>query len=177
MLCPLCDYGAVATLVLWEQGKRSRGMEVGASVWPPGDGALPGGAAQCGPGTQAAASEVSGGGGLEIVELASGAGDHRRQIRRQHDHVEAALHCSGRKLCACTVHDRLDAVLVCRFADLIAGGEVYRVRIIAPRDHTQRERQVGRPDVHGVEAGCRTYGIQVSEPFLCLNHSYDDDLV
>ena len=107
-------------------------------------------------GPKAAASEVSGGGSLEIVELASGAGDHRRQIRRQHDHVEAALHCSGRKLCACTVHDRLDAVLVCRFADLVAGGEVYWVRIIAPRDHAQRERQVGRPDVHGVEAGCRT---------------------
>src|SRR5947207_14301148 len=41
--------------------------------------------------------EASGGGGLEVVELASGAGDHRRQIRRQHDHVEAALHCSSRK--------------------------------------------------------------------------------
>src|SRR4029434_7269946 len=76
-------------------------------------------------------TEASGGGGLERVELASGTSDHRRQIRRQHDHVEATLHGSGRKLSARTVHDCLDAVLVRRFANRIAGGEVHRVRIVA----------------------------------------------
>src|SRR5262245_35110948 len=91
--------------------------------------------------------------GLQIVELLARARDHRRQVRSEHDHVEAALHRPGRERRARAVHDGLDAVLVRRVADLVARGDVRRVRVVAARRQPQREREIGRPDVDGADPG------------------------
>ena len=52
-----------------------------------------------------------------------------------------------------------------------------RVRIVAARRQSQGERQVGRPDVDGVEAGRGTDGIEIGQALLGLDHGHDDDLV
>ena len=61
--------------------------------------------------------------------------------------------------------------------DLVAGGEMERVGVIAARGQTQCERQVGWPDVDGVEAGRGADGIKVGEALLCLDHGHEDNLV
>src|SRR5438445_4552980 len=106
------------------------------------------------------------GGGLQIVELSAGAGDHRRQVRGEHHHVEAALHRPGRERGTRAVHDGLDAVLVRRIANLVAGGDVHRLRVVAARREAEREREVRRPDVDGVEPGRGADLVQVGEAFL-----------
>src|SRR5262245_59415761 len=83
-----------------------------------------------GPGNARVASD-SRGRSLQIVELPAGPRHHRRQVRGEHDHVEAALHGPGREGRARAVHDGLDAVLVRRVADLVAGGDVHRIRVVA----------------------------------------------
>ena len=52
-----------------------------------------------------------------------------------------------------------------------------RIRVIAARGQPQGERQIGRPDVDGVEARGGADGIEVGEAFLGLDHRHDDDLV
>ena len=52
-----------------------------------------------------------------------------------------------------------------------------RVRVIAARGQAQCERQVGWPDVDGVEAGRGADGIEVGDAFLRLDHRHDDDLI
>src|SRR5258706_11122133 len=42
-LCAVCHGGAVAGLVLWRRGQSPRGVVLGASGWPAGHGAPPGG--------------------------------------------------------------------------------------------------------------------------------------
>jgi len=71
---------------------------------------------------------------------------------------------------ACTVHDRLDAVRVCRLANLIAGLEMERLRVVAARREIQRERQVRRTDVHSIETWCGADFIKVDEAFLRFDH-------
>src|SRR5262249_55254861 len=108
--------------------------------------------------------------GLQIVELLAGTRDHRRQVRGEHDHVEAALHRPGRERRARAVHDGLDVVLVRRVADLVTGGNVRRVGVVAARRQPQREREVRRPDVDGVEPGRGADLVEVGEAFLRLDH-------
>src|ERR1700693_5108602 len=98
--------------------------------------------------------------GLELVELHSRASDHARQIGRQTPQVEAALHATCRERRTGTVHDALDAVLMRCLPDLVAGGEMERIRVVAARGQTQCERQVGWPDVDSVEAGRGANGIE-----------------
>ena len=52
-----------------------------------------------------------------------------------------------------------------------------RIRIVAARGQTQCERQVGWPDVNGVEAGRGADGVEVRDSLLRLDHGHDDDLV
>ena len=59
-LCPVCDRGAVAGLVLWQRGQPPRGVVLGTSGWPPGHGAPPGGTRCRGPGARAAARAAGG---------------------------------------------------------------------------------------------------------------------
>jgi hypothetical protein len=59
--------------------------------------------------------------------------------------------------------------------DLIAGGEIEWVGIIAARGQTQCERQVGWPDVDGVEVGRGADGMEVGKAFLGLDHVHGDD--
>src|SRR5215510_7719885 len=106
--------------------------------------------------------------GLQIVELLAGASDHRRQVRGEHDHVEAALPRAGRERRARAVHDGLDVVLVRRIADLVAGVDVHRVRVVAARRHAEREREVLGANLDGVKPGRVADLVEVGQAFLRL---------
>src|SRR4029077_6612356 len=109
---------------LWAAASRSISSVVGRR-----------GAVTAGPVTRA-----SGGGRLQVVELLADARDHRREIGAEHHQVEAALDRAPREGRARAVHGRLLAVLVGRVADLVAGGDVHRVRVVATRGESEGER-------------------------------------
>src|ERR1700687_2381480 len=95
---------------------------------------------------------ISRGGGLQVVELLAHARDHGREIGAE--------------------HGRLLAVLVGRVADLVAGGDVHRVRVVAARGQPEREREVGGADVDAVEARGGADRVQVGEALPGLDHSH-----
>jgi hypothetical protein len=51
------------------------------------------------------------------------------------------------------------------------------VRIVAARRQSQSERQVGRSDIDGVQAGRGADGIEIGQAFLRLDHRHHDDLI
>src|SRR5215468_12465799 len=114
---------------------------------------------------------------LQIVELPAHAGNHRGQVRREHDEIEAALHRACGERGARTVHARLDAVLVGRVADLVARGHVDRIGLVGAGRQAQGEGEIGGADVHGVEPGRRADRVEVVDAFLRLDHGHDHDLV
>ena len=75
------------------------------------------------------------------------------------------------------MHDALDAGLVGRRQDLVAGRHVQRIGIVAARRQAERKRQIGRPDIDGVEAGRGADRVEIGDAFLGLDHGHDDDLV
>ena len=103
--------------------------------------------------------------------------DHGRQLGGHHDQVVAAFHRSRREGAAGAVHADLDAVLVRGVADPVAGRHVHRVRVVGARVHPEREGQVGRPDIDGVEPRRGADRVEVGEAFLGLDHAHDHDLV
>src|SRR5260370_466187 len=117
--------------------------------------------------------DPSGGGGLQVVELPTAAGAHRGQVGGEHDEVEAALDRPGGEGRARAVHARLDAVLVRRVADAVAGRQVHRIALVGTGRQAQRERQVGGADVDGGEPRRGAGLVEVGEPPRRLDHAPD----
>src|SRR6266481_7960874 len=113
---------------------------------------------------------ASGGGGLQVVELTADAGDHRGQVRGEHDEVEAALHRARGEGRARAVHARLDAVLVRRIADLVAGGHVQGVGLVGPGGEAEREGEISGADVDGIEPRRGADRIEIGDSFLGFDH-------
>jgi len=65
------------------------------------------------------------------IDRAVRARDHAQATRCKHDSVGSELHRAGRKGCTGTMHDHLDAVLVCGLQDPVAGCEMDQVSIVA----------------------------------------------
>jgi len=66
---------------------------------------------------------------------------------------------------------------LCAVSESCRKCDMQRIGVIAARGQTQRERQVGRPDVDGVQPRRGADGIEVGQALLRLDHGHDDDLV